>query len=67
MEYCENSLERCPIYLFDEIEKKAPSMIDEYVVPNYFSLDYFSLITKDRPHFRWILIGKIYFYFIFVF
>jgi hypothetical protein len=69
MQYCENSLERCPIYLFDEIEKKAPALIDDYEVPEYFNRDFFNLITNHRPHFRWILIGLYsfisFFYFLF--
>lgn len=51
--------EQSPMYLFDnDFAEKAPVLLQEYEVPTYFKEDFFSLLgPKDRPSFRWILIG----------
>jgi len=57
--YCAESHDEKPIYLFDNLYgDKYPDMLDDYVVPSYFRTDYFALLNKkDRPSYRWILMG----------
>jgi len=48
-----------PIYLFDnKFFERAPSMLKDYRVPEYFSVDLFEhMKTADRPDWRWFLVG----------
>jgi hypothetical protein len=57
--YCAQSQEEKPLYLFDNLYgEKYPDLLDDYVVPPYFRTDYFSLLgKKDRPSYRWMLMG----------
>jgi hypothetical protein len=59
IQYCEKTTEEQPLYLFDnDFGEKAPQLLKDYEVPMYFKEDYFSFIEgKDRPSFRWILVG----------
>jgi hypothetical protein len=58
-QYCGSVQEQQPIYLFDnDFAEKVPQFLKEYEVPMYFREDFFSLLgPKDRPSFRWILVG----------
>ncbi|KAF9585296.1 hypothetical protein BGW38_003030 [Lunasporangiospora selenospora] len=49
-----------PLYLFDaRFADKYPELAEQYKVPKYFEMDFFSLLDEeDRPPFRWILIGS---------
>eukprot|EP01119_Soliformovum_irregulare_P014151 TRINITY_DN3851_c0_g1_i1.p1 TRINITY_DN3851_c0_g1~~TRINITY_DN3851_c0_g1_i1.p1 ORF type:complete len:345 (+),score=81.72 TRINITY_DN3851_c0_g1_i1:205-1239(+) len=57
--YCMQTRERSPMYLFDnDFGEKCPQMLKEYEVPEFFQEDFFSVLgEKDRPSFRWILVG----------
>ncbi|KAF2070518.1 hypothetical protein CYY_008166 [Polysphondylium violaceum] len=47
-----------PLYVFDEaFGEKAEEMLTDYSVPKYFPEDLFEVSGKERPHFRWIVIG----------
>jgi len=47
-----------PLYLFDQyFEGDAPDIASEYMVPKYFDEDLFSVCGKERPDYRWIIIG----------
>lgn len=39
--------------------EQAPELLTEYAVPQYFPVDYFSVLdgTEHRPSYRWLLIG----------
>ena len=72
-QYCDQACEETPLYLFDnDFTVKAPEMLHEYQVPEYFAHDYFAFLDGDgaggdgcgeagdddsRPSYRWILIG----------
>lgn len=56
--YSEAFCEERPLYLFDpQFSEKMPVLSDDYVVPIYFREDLFSILGKDRPDFRWLIIG----------
>jgi hypothetical protein len=59
--YCEKVIEERPVYLFDNsFAERAPEMLTEFEVPKYFKEDFFDLLNdhpKDRPSFRWLLVG----------
>lgn len=57
--YCEQIQEEKPLYLFDNLYgEKYPDLLEDYVVPLYFRQDYFALLgKKDRPSYRWLLMG----------
>lgn len=58
-QYCASSHDEKPLYLFDNLYgEKYPDLLDDYQVPPYFSTDYFALLDKkDRPSYRWMLMG----------
>ncbi|EGG15302.1 transcription factor jumonji [Cavenderia fasciculata] len=61
-DYARYMSEQCdeePLYVFDDaFGEKAPDMLSEYSVPPYFPEDLFACSgEKERPHFRWIVIG----------
>lgn len=47
-----------PLYLFDKgFAQKAPSLLKDYTVPEYFQEDFFSFLGKERPDYRWLIVG----------
>lgn len=47
-----------PLYIFDKkFGEKAPNLLDDYSVPEYFSEDLFKVLGENRPDFRWLIIG----------
>lgn len=60
LQYTDNVIEERPIYLFcNEFCDRAPQMSKEYIIPPYFTTDYFSLLKERRPSFRWLLVGPV--------
>ncbi|PRP78260.1 hypothetical protein PROFUN_13870 [Planoprotostelium fungivorum] len=58
-QYSSSIQEVSPMYLFDNMfADKAPSLRGAYEVPPYFKEDFFEMLpTKERPSYRWILVG----------
>lgn len=47
-----------PLYVFDQrFGEKAPSLLDQYQVPEYFAQDLFKVFGEQRPDFRWLIVG----------
>ncbi|KAJ0981728.1 hypothetical protein J5N97_009983 [Dioscorea zingiberensis] len=47
-----------PLYLFDpRFAEKVPELGSDYDVPEYFREDLFGVLGKERPDYRWIIIG----------
>eukprot|EP00743_Colponemidia_sp_Colp-15_P010542 GILK01011623.1.p1 GENE.GILK01011623.1~~GILK01011623.1.p1 ORF type:complete len:483 (-),score=71.96 GILK01011623.1:136-1479(-) len=58
MRYCNHVQEENPMYLFDHYYgEKAPQLLHDYAVPDYFSEDLFAVLGAKRPSFRWLLVG----------
>jgi len=58
VEYMKVQNDEEPLYVFDEaFGEKAPEMLSDYSIPKYFPEDLFEVSGKERPHFRWIVIG----------
>uniref|UniRef100_A0A803MWE3 JmjC domain-containing protein n=2 Tax=Chenopodium quinoa TaxID=63459 RepID=A0A803MWE3_CHEQI len=56
--YSDLTREERPLYLFDpKFAEKVPTLGREYEVPIYFREDLFSVLGKERPDYRWIIIG----------
>jgi len=57
--YMKGNHDEKPIYLFDnKFQERAPDMLTEYSVPDYFCEDLFDYMTnQDRPDYRWFLCG----------
>jgi hypothetical protein len=56
--YADNVQEERPLYLFDaKFAEKVPEMGRDYEVPEYFREDLFSVLGKERPDYRWVIIG----------
>ncbi|XP_074353823.1 arginine-specific demethylase JMJ22 [Apium graveolens] len=56
--YSDQVREERPLYLFDpKFGEKVPILDSDYEVPVYFNEDLFSLLGKERPDYRWIIIG----------
>ncbi|KAK6232376.1 hypothetical protein SCA6_002449 [Theobroma cacao] len=56
--YTDQVKEERPLYLFDpKFVEKIPTLGLEYEVPVYFREDLFSVLGKERPDYRWIIIG----------
>ncbi|KAJ3675700.1 hypothetical protein LUZ60_004742 [Juncus effusus] len=56
--YSDSALEERPLYLFDpKFAEKVPQLGLDYSIPKYFTEDLFSVLSKDRPNHRWIIIG----------
>ncbi|GKU91088.1 hypothetical protein SLEP1_g5008 [Rubroshorea leprosula] len=56
--YSDQVREERPLYLFDpKFAEKVPVLGSEYEVPVYFREDLFSVLGKERPDYRWIIIG----------
>ncbi|KYQ99949.1 transcription factor jumonji [Tieghemostelium lacteum] len=57
-EYMSTQLDEEPLYVFDEaFGEKAPDLLKDYKAPKYFPEDLFEVSGKERPHYRWIVIG----------
>ncbi|XP_063931479.1 uncharacterized protein LOC135143527 [Zophobas morio] len=49
------------LYIFDKrFGEKVTELVADYVVPDYFSEDLFSVLGKNRPDYRWLVIGGRY-------
>uniref|UniRef100_A0A2P2JLR5 F-box protein At1g78280 n=1 Tax=Rhizophora mucronata TaxID=61149 RepID=A0A2P2JLR5_RHIMU len=48
-----------PLYIFDDkFGETAPSLLNDYSVPQLFQEDFFEVLNREeRPPFRWIIIG----------
>ncbi|XP_051152452.1 arginine-specific demethylase JMJ22 [Andrographis paniculata] len=56
--YSDQVREERPLYLFDpKFIDKVPQLGEDYEVPSYFDEDLFGVLGKDRPDYRWIIIG----------
>lgn len=56
--YADNVQEERPLYLFDaKFAERVPEMGKDYEVPVYFREDLFSVLGKERPDYRWVIIG----------
>ncbi|KAK8965955.1 F-box protein [Platanthera guangdongensis] len=56
--YAESAKEERPLYLFDpKFAEKITELGSDYDVPEYFKEDLFSVLGKERPDYRWIIIG----------
>ncbi|KAJ4840092.1 hypothetical protein Tsubulata_009911 [Turnera subulata] len=56
--YADQVREERPLYLFDpKFAEKVPSLGSDYEVPVYFREDLFGVLGKERPDYRWIIIG----------
>ncbi|XP_038697866.1 F-box protein At5g06550 [Tripterygium wilfordii] len=56
--YSDQVREERPLYLFDpKFAEKVPVLGSDYEVPPYFREDLFSVLGKERPDYRWIIIG----------
>ncbi|XP_010519983.1 PREDICTED: F-box protein At5g06550 isoform X2 [Tarenaya hassleriana] len=56
--YSDRVREERPLYLFDpRFAEKVPTLGLEFDVPKYFREDLFNVLGKDRPDYRWIIIG----------
>ncbi|WOL03105.1 hypothetical protein Cni_G11825 [Canna indica] len=57
-QYADAAKEERPLYLFDpKFADKVLELGSEYEVPIYFREDLFSVLGKERPDYRWIIIG----------
>ncbi|KAI3932821.1 hypothetical protein MKX01_031803 [Papaver californicum] len=56
--YSDGAREERPLYLFDpKFAEKVPVMGSDYEVPQYFREDLFAVLSKERPDYRWVIIG----------
>lgn len=56
--YSDLAKEERPLYLFDsKFVERVPKLGLDYEVPIYFREDLFSVLGKERPDYRWIIIG----------
>ncbi|OAY82302.1 F-box protein [Ananas comosus] len=56
--YADAAKEERPLYLFDpRFAEKVPEMDSDYQVPVYFREDLFALLGRERPDYRWVIIG----------
>ncbi|RZC84200.1 hypothetical protein C5167_046984 [Papaver somniferum] len=56
--YSDGAREERPLYLFDpKFSEKVPAMGSDYEAPQYFREDLFAVLGKERPDYRWVIIG----------
>ncbi|CAG8456328.1 4864_t:CDS:2 [Ambispora leptoticha] len=57
--YAANSnMDESPLYLFDKnFAEKCYGIENDYSVPEYFAEDFFKVLDKNRPDYRWLIIG----------
>eukprot|EP00026_Physarum_polycephalum_P002264 Phypoly_transcript_02270.p1 GENE.Phypoly_transcript_02270~~Phypoly_transcript_02270.p1 ORF type:complete len:908 (+),score=182.89 Phypoly_transcript_02270:120-2726(+) len=47
-----------PLYIFDSgFGERAPGMLEDYGIPKYFPVDFFDVMGKYKPSFRWFVMG----------
>ncbi|KAJ3095383.1 hypothetical protein HDU97_007006, partial [Phlyctochytrium planicorne] len=51
------SFEESPLYLFDRHFATRTVLSNDYTIPSYFSEDLFSVFGKERPDYRWLILG----------
>ncbi|KAG0027660.1 hypothetical protein BGZ82_008825 [Podila clonocystis] len=58
-QYVKYNKDEDPLYLFDPLfADRHEELATDYQVPKYFETDFFALLEgKDRPPYRWMLIG----------
>ncbi|KAJ4762458.1 Bifunctional arginine demethylase and lysyl-hydroxylase JMJD6 [Rhynchospora pubera] len=57
-QYSESVQEERPLYLFDpKFADKVTQLGSDFDVPVYFREDLFSVLGKERPDYRWIIMG----------
>ncbi|KAI9122018.1 hypothetical protein K1719_006707 [Acacia pycnantha] len=57
-QYSDQVREERPLYLFDpKFAEKVPNLDSQFDVPAYFQEDLFSVLGKERPDYRWIIVG----------
>jgi len=52
-----NNSDESPLYLFDKHFAEKTSMGEEYTIPPLFAEDFFSVLGKDRPDRKWLILG----------
>ncbi|CAG8554871.1 18934_t:CDS:2 [Dentiscutata erythropus] len=58
VQYSASTLDESPLYLFDKkFGEKCNGILEDFLVPEYFSQDFFNILGQSRPDFRWIIIG----------
>jgi len=56
--YCKRQHDENPLYAFDSVYgDKAPDMLQDYTVPEYFKEDFLELLGDVRPEYRWFIMG----------
>ena len=55
LRYMTQCSEESPLYLFDK--QSLADYNADYTVPDYFSLDLFSILGDKRPDYRWLIVG----------
>lgn len=56
--YADSVKEERPLYLFDpKFGEKVPVLASDFEVPVYFREDLFALLGKERPDYRWLIVG----------
>eukprot|EP01130_Rhizamoeba_saxonica_P013879 TRINITY_DN5978_c0_g1_i1.p1 TRINITY_DN5978_c0_g1~~TRINITY_DN5978_c0_g1_i1.p1 ORF type:complete len:347 (-),score=80.05 TRINITY_DN5978_c0_g1_i1:5-1045(-) len=56
--YMRNNNDDSPLYVFDSgFADRIPQLLEEYEIPEYFWVDYFSVFGPKRPPFRWVILG----------
>ncbi|KAG9445229.1 hypothetical protein H6P81_016569 [Aristolochia fimbriata] len=57
-QYADLVKEERPLYLFDpKFAEKVPQLGSDYHTPVYFQEDLFSVLGKERPDYRWVILG----------
>ncbi|RPB19810.1 Clavaminate synthase-like protein, partial [Terfezia boudieri ATCC MYA-4762] len=56
-QYMSNNSDESPLYLFDKHFAEKTSMGEEYTIPPLFTEDFFSVLGKDRPDRKWLILG----------
>ncbi|MBA0837145.1 hypothetical protein Goarm_009324 [Gossypium armourianum] len=56
--YMKQQHDEDPLYIFDDkFGESAPGLLKDYTVPQIFQEDFFGVLDKNRPSFRWLVIG----------
>ncbi|XP_012447951.1 lysine-specific demethylase JMJ21 [Gossypium raimondii] len=56
--YMKQQHDEDPLYIFDDkFGESAPGLLKDYTVPQIFQEDFFDVLDKNRPSFRWLVIG----------
>lgn len=58
-DYAKSNMDDVPLFIFDKyFAERAPKLLEDYEVPDFFrGRDLFDLL-ENRPDFRWLLIGN---------